>query len=86
MFLHYRLRTATDVVFVLFDVFQDNAVVEDSKKETKNGEEEDEEESSDEEEHAGSFSSIAELRLAVFLDINLLFELPIPYYCRICPL
>lgn len=69
-----------------FRFFQDNAAVEDSKKDAKNGEEEDEEESSDEEEHAGSFRLIAGLRLAVFLALNLLFELPIPYYCRICPL
>ena len=55
---------------------KDNAAVKDSKKDTKNGEGKDEDESSDEEEHAGSSSSIAELRLVVFLDINLLFEFP----------
>lgn len=57
-------------------IFQDAKKDNDSKnEETKNGEKEEDDESSDEEEHAGSFSSIAELRLALFFSLNVMYAL-----------
>jgi len=64
------------------DVKQDNAVVEDSKEDTKNGEKDEDEESSEGEEHPGSLNSIAELGVSLGFGTNLLCVVLTAYYSQ----